>query len=629
MASEQYLEVYRHSLSHILAKAVFEIFGKENVQYAIGPQIADGFYYDFILPRTVNKDDFKMIENKMREILKRREDWTEKEMSREEALTLFQGQKFKTELIEDLPEDERITVYYTGEDFVDLCRGPHVANSQELMGAAFEIRSVSGAYWRGDEHRDSLQRIYAYAFPDKQALKAHKALIKEAMERDHKKLGPQLDLFMFDETAQGMPYWLPRGWRVFNTLLEYWRGIHDLHGYQEISAPIINNKKLWLISGHWAHYVNNMFMVPGISGWLAADAEIPGVLDNLQEGIAEPQAVKMLAGSALYNRETEDTMAAKPMNCPNAMMTYKRTIHSYKELPIRYSEYDVLHRKEKSGQMNGLFRVQEFRQDDDHTFVMESQIEQEIADIISIADEIYSTFGITYRAELSTRPEDFMGDIETWDRAEAALKKILDDKYGEGGYEINEGDGAFYGPKIDLQIKDALGREWQCGTIQLDFQLPHNFGLTYVNAEGQQEMPVVIHRAIYGSLERFIGIIIEHFKGNFPFWMAPEQVAIVPIRVEHNDYAREIEDHLMDMGIRTAADYADVNMNTKIKNFKTMKDPYIVVVGDKEAAEGTVAITVRGQKQQLHDVPLATLIRMCNSMNDEHSLELIGEVPVE
>ena len=261
MASEQYLEVYRHSLSHILAKAVFEIFGKENVQYAIGPQIADGFYYDFILPRQVNKDDFKMIENKMREILKRREDWTEKELSRAEALELFRGQKFKTELIEDLPEDERITVYYTGEDFVDLCRGPHVANSQELMGAAFEIRSVSGAYWRGDEHRDSLQRIYAYAFPDKQALKAHKALIKEAMERDHKKLGPQLDLFMFDETAQGMPYWLPRGWRVFNTLLEYWRGIHDLHGYQEISAPIINNKKLWLISGHWAHYVNNMFII--------------------------------------------------------------------------------------------------------------------------------------------------------------------------------------------------------------------------------------------------------------------------------------------------------------------------------------------------------------------------------
>ena len=425
MEREQYLEVYRHSLAHVLAKAVFEIFGKENVQYAIGPQISDGFYYDFILPRHVNKDDFKTIENKMKEILKRREDWTEKELSRAEALELFEGQKFKTELIQDLPEDERITVYYTGDDFVDLCRGPHISNSQELMSAAFEIRSVSGAYWRGDEHRDSLQRIYAYAFPDKQALKAHKALIKEAMERDHKKLGPQLDLFMFDETAQGMPYWLPRGWRVFNTLLDYWRGIHDLHGYQEISAPIINNKKLWLISGHWAHYVNNMFIIPGKDGTIEAD----------------------------------DTMAAKPMNCPNAMMAYKRRVHSYRDLPIRYSETDVVHRKEKTGQLNGLFRVQMFRQDDDHTFVMESQIEDEIKDVLGIADEIYQTFGLSYRAELSTRPEDFMGDIELWNQAEASLKKILDGMYGEGNYEINEGDGAFYGPKIDLQIKDALGRE--------------------------------------------------------------------------------------------------------------------------------------------------------------------------
>ncbi|MBR0369075.1 MAG: threonine--tRNA ligase, partial [Clostridia bacterium] len=335
---------------------------------------------------------------------------------------------------------------------------------------------------------------------------------------------------------------------------------------------------------------------------------------------------KLPEGSPVFNRDADDTMGAKPMNCPNAMMTYKRTLHSYKELPIRYSEYDVLHRKEKSGQMNGLFRVQEFRQDDDHTFVMESQIEDEIADIIAIADEIYSTFGVTYRAEFSTRPEDFMGDIESWNRAEAALKKILDKKYGEGGYEINEGDGAFYGPKIDLQIKDALGREWQCGTIQLDFQLPHNFGLTYITPEGGQEMPIVIHRALYGSLERFIGIIIEHFKGNFPFWMAPEQVAIVPIRVEHNDYARQIEDHLMDLGIRTVADYADINMNTKIKNFKNMKDPYIVVVGDKEREEGTVSITVRGQKQQLHNVPLDKFYAMCVKMNETHCRELIAEV---
>jgi threonyl-tRNA synthetase len=592
MASEQYLEVYRHSLSHILAKAVFEIFGKENVQYAIGPQIADGFYYDFILPRQVNKDDFKMIENKMREILKRREDWTEKEMSRAEALELFQGQKFKTELIEDLPEDERITVYYTGEDFVDLCRGPHVANSQELMGAAFEIRSVSGAYWRGDEHRDSLQRIYAYAFPDKQALKAHKALIKEAMERDHKKLGPQLDLFMFDETAQGMPYWLPRGWRVFNTLLEYWRGIHDLHGYQEISAPIINNKKLWLISGHWAHYVNNMFIIPGKDGTIEAD----------------------------------DTMAAKPMNCPNAMMAYKRRVHSYRDLPIRYSETDVVHRKEKTGQLNGLFRVQMFRQDDDHTFVMESQIEDEIKDVLGIADEIYQTFGLSYRAELSTRPEDFMGDIELWNEAEASLKKILDGMYGEGNYEINEGDGAFYGPKIDLQIKDALGREWQCGTVQLDFQLPRNFELTYTANDGSERVPVVIHRALFGSLERFIGILIEHFKGAFPFWLSPYQVGIVPIRLEHNEYAKKVANKLAANRIRFEADYSDKNMKEKIKYYKNFKTPYVVILGDKEAEEGTVSLNLRGSNRQLNNIPLDTFIDMCMKMNREHSLELIDSL---
>ncbi|MBP3216817.1 MAG: threonine--tRNA ligase, partial [Lachnospiraceae bacterium] len=451
-------------------------------------------------------------------------------------------------------------------------------------------------------------------------------MIQEAMERDHKKIGAQLDLFMFDETAPGMPYWLPRGWKMYQALLKYSREVQERHGYTEIAAPLVNNKKLWLISGHWAHYVNNMFMVPGISGWLAADAEIPGVLDNLQEGIAEPQAVKMLAGTALYNRETEDTMAAKPMNCPNAMMTYKRTIHSYKELPIRYSEYDVLHRKEKSGQMNGLFRVQEFRQDDDHTFVMESQIEQEIADIIAIADEIYSTFGVTYRAEFSTRPDDFMGDIEVWNRAEAALKKILDDKYGEGGYEINEGDGAFYGPKIDLQIKDALGREWQCGTIQLDFQLPHNFGLTYQAQDGTLEMPVVIHRAIYGSLERFIGIIIENFKGVFPFWLSPYQVGIVPIREEHNEYAKKVADLLQEKGIRAEADYSDRNMKEKIKTFKNYKDPYIIVLGDREAAEGTVSINLRGSNRQIQNVPLDVFVGMCQKMNEEHSLELIDAV---
>ena len=587
MEKQEWLAVYRHSLSHILAKAVIELFGKENVQYAIGPQIADGFYYDFALPRPIAAEDYKTIENKMREILKRKEDWTRREVTKQEALALFAGQKYKTELIQELPEDETITVYNTGDDFVDLCRGPHVDNSKELMAAAFQIKAASGAYWRGDEHNDTLTRVYVYAFPTKEELKAHLNLIREAQERDHKKLGTQLDLFMFSETAPGMPYWLPRGWAMYQALVQYWRRLHIAHGYQEISAPIINNQKLWVTSGHWAHYQNNMFLIPG---------------------------------------DKEDLMAVKPMNCPNAILTYKRTMHSYKELPIRYNELDVIHRKEKSGQLNGLFRVQAFRQDDAHTFVTEGQIESEIGDVMSIADEIYKTFGIRYRAELSTRPDDFMGDIAVWDQAEAALKRILDKKYGEGGYTVNEGDGAFYGPKIDLKMQDALGREWQCGTIQLDFQLPRNFELTYQDRDGLMKQPVVIHRAIFGSLERFIGILVEHFKGAFPFWMSPYQVAVVPIRVEHNDYARKVADALLRMGIRVEADYADKNMNEKIKFFRTMKDPYILVIGDKEVETETVSITVRGQKQQLHDVSLDTLYKMVAKMNEEHALELIGTV---
>ena len=579
MEKEEVLKVYRHSLAHIMAKAVIELYGKE-VQYAIGPEIDDGCYYDFVLPRTVTEEDFPAIEEKMHEIIKRREDWTRKEISKEEALELFKDQKFKTELIIDLPADEVISIYYTGDDYVDLCRGPHVDNSQELFSAAFKIKNVSGAYWRGDEKRDQLQRIYLFAFPSKDELKAHLAWLKEAQERDHKKIGTALDLFMFRETAPGMAYWLPRGWILYQELMKYSREIQGKHGYTEISAPLINNKKLWLISGHWAHYQNNMFIVPGIT-----------------KGVNATDAVKGEEAPEQYSVDAEDTMAAKPMNCPNAMMSYKRTMHSYKELPIRYSEYDVLHRKEKSGQMNGLFRVQEFRQDDDHTFVTPEQIKDEIKDVIAIADEIYKTFGITYRAEFSTRPDDFMGDIESWNAAEASLKAILDEKYGDGNYEINEGDGAFYGPKIDLQIKDALGR-----------------------------MPIVIHRAIFGSFERFIGIITEHFKGAFPFWLNPYQVAVVPIRPEHNEYAEKVAAELTKVGVRVESDLTDVNMRDKIKRFKQMKDPYILVVGDKEAAENTVSVNVRGSNKQLQGVALDKFVELCAKLNAERTLELPQEI---
>lgn len=588
MEKEQFLKVYRHSMAHVLAKAVIEIFGRENVQYAIGPQIADGFYYDFVLPRTITNDDFKTIEDKMHEILKRKEDWTRREVSRAEALEIFRDQKFKTELIQDLPEDEKITIYYTGDDYVDLCTGPHVDNSAELLNVAFEIKSSSGSYWRGDENREQLQRIYVFAFPSKQELKEHKKLLKEAMERDHKKLGKQLDLFMFDPSAPGMPFWLPRGWKLFNALMAYWRGIHEKHNYMEISGPVISGKEIWETSGHWGHYVQNMFIIPG-------------------------------------GNEGDRVFACKPMNCPNAILVYKRDVRSYKDLPFRISQTDVIHRREKSGELNGLFRVQMFRQDDAHILLKEDQIGDEIADIMSIAEEIYGTFGLTYKAELSTRPDDFMGDIETWNRAEADLKAILDKVYGEGNYEINEGDGAFYGPKIDLKMTDALGREWQMGTIQLDFQLPLNFDCKYTDEDGVQKMPVMLHRAIFGSVERFIGILTENFKGAFPFWLNPYQVAVVPIRQEHNAYAQKVAETLEAAGIRVEADYTDKNMREKIKNFKNYKDPYILVVGNKEAEENTVSINLRGSNKQVQNVPLDKFVEACRKQNAEHTLDLVTE----
>ena len=585
MDKEFFLANYRHSMAHVLAKAVIELWGND-VQYAIGPQVDDGFYYDFKLDHNISKDDYPAIENKMREILKRKENWTRKEISRAEALELFKDQKYKTELIRDLPDDEVISIYYTGDDFVDLCRGPHIESSQELLSVAFQIKFVSGSYWRGDEHNDQLQRVYVYAFPDKKQLKDHLDMIKEAMERDHKKLGPELELFMFHETAPGMPYWLPKGWALYNALLSYWRKEHLPHGYQEISAPVLNEKQLWVTSGHWAHYQNGMFIAP--------------VDENT-------------------------TFAIKPMNCPNAINVYRNRGRSYKELPLRYSQTDVIHRREKSGELNGLFRVQEFHQDDAHIFVTEEQIESEISDIMDIAKSIYATFGLTYTAELSTRPDDFMGDIALWDKAEASLKSILTDKFGADGFEINEGDGAFYGPKIDLGMRDCLGRQWQMGTIQLDFQLPLNFNLKYVAPDGSLKQPVMIHRAIFGSFERFIGILIEHFKGQFPLWLSPVQVAVVPIRPEHNDYAKKIADLLLDNDIRFEVDYSDQNMKNKIKRFKLERVPYVLVVGDKEAENETVAVNIRGVKDNKFGVPLKQFIESVKAQQKQYTLELHTE----
>lgn len=582
MEREDFLLNYRHSMAHILAKAVIELYGKD-VQYAIGPQVSEGFYYDFRLEHNITKDDFKAIEDKMREILKRKETWRREEVSRAKALSMFADQKYKTELIADLPEDETLTVYYTGDDFVDLCRGPHVETSQELLSVAFQIKSVSGSYWRGNEKNDQLQRIYVYAFPDKAQLKAHLDMIREAMERDHKKLGADMELFMFHETAPGMPYWLPKGWSLYNALLEYWRGEQLRHGYQEISGPVLSEKQLWVTSGHWDHYQDGMFIAP---------------IDE------------------------NTTYAIKPMNCPNAINVYRTRNRSYKELPLRFSQVDVIHRREKSGELNGLFRVQEFHQDDAHILLTEEMIEAEINDIMDIAKTIYGVFGLTYTAELSTRPDDFMGDIELWNKAEESLKTILVNKFGEGNFEINEGDGAFYGPKIDLGMKDCLGRQWQMGTIQLDFQLPLNFNLKYVAEDGSLRQPVMIHRAIFGSLERFIGILTEHFKGQFPFWLNPVQVGIVPIRPEHNEYAKKLADMLMAERIRIDADYSDQNMKVKIKKHKQDRVPYVIVVGDKEAENGTVSVNIRGVKDNLMDVPAERFIEVVKKMVASHALEL-------
>lgn len=582
MERDDFLLNYRHSMAHILAKAVIELYGKD-VQYAIGPQVDEGFYYDFRLEHNITKDDFKAIEDKMREILRRKETWRREEVSREKALEMFAGQKYKTELINDLPEDETITVYYTGDDFVDLCRGPHIENSQELLSVAFQIKSVSGSYWRGNEKNDQLQRIYVYAFPDKAQLKAHLDMIREAMERDHKKLGNEMELFMFHETAPGMPYWLPKGWSLFNALLEFWRGEQLRHGYQEISGPVLSEKQLWITSGHWDHYKDGMFIAP---------------IDE------------------------NTTYAIKPMNCPNAVNVYRSRNRSYKELPLRFSQVDVIHRREKSGELNGLFRVQEFHQDDAHILLTEDMIASEINDIMDMAKTIYGVFGLTYTAELSTRPDDFMGDIALWDKAEQALKTILVDKFGEGNFEINEGDGAFYGPKIDLGMKDCLGRQWQMGTIQLDFQLPLNFNLKYVAEDGSFRQPVMIHRAIFGSFERFIGIITEHFKGQFPLWLNPVQVGIVPIRPEHNEYARKLADMLMAARVRVDVDYSDQNMKVKIKKHKQDRVPYVIVVGDKEAGDGTVSVNIRGVRDNLMDIPAERFTECIREQISSHALEL-------
>lgn len=547
------VEIGRHSLAHVMAKAVTELF--DDVKLAIGPAINTGFYYDFELSHTIVEEDFEKIENKMAEIISRGENFVKKNISIEDALKMFNNQPYKIELIEGLRDrNEDMSVYYLGDDFVDLCRGPHVENASKLKSWSYKVASVAGAYWRGDENNSMLQRIYVYAYPSKTELKEYLNFLEEAKKRDHRKLGPQLDLFFMDETAPGMPYWLPDGWKMFNVLLDFWREKHDKRGYHEISSPLINQNTLWQTSGHWAHYKENMFIIP---------------------------------------MTEEQTFAVKPMNCPNAMVVYGRKTRSYRDLPLRFSDCDVLHRKEASGTLHGLLRVQMFRQDDSHNFITEDQIYSEINSILDIADLFYGIFGLKYSPVLSTRPKDFMGDIKLWDKAESELRSVLDARYGENGYKINEGDGAFYGPKIDIMMTDALNRVWQTGTIQLDFQLSRNFNLTYTDKDGKQKIPVVVHRVIYGSLERFIGILIEHYAGAFPTWLAPVQVRILPIADSHKEYAEKLKEKLEEYDIRVELDEREEKIGYKIREAQLQKIPYMLIIGDKEVQANAVGVRSR------------------------------------
>ena len=574
----QDIQTARHSLAHIMAEAVDELF--PNVKFGIGPAIDNGFYYDFDIEKSILPEDLEKIENKMRELIKRDVPFEHSTMKKAEALEFFKNQPYKVELINGI-EDEEVGIYKSG-NFVDLCRGPHVENSRELRGVSFKLMSIAGAYWKGDSKNKMLQRIYAVAFENKDELKQYLFMQEEAKRRDHRKLGEALDLFFIDDTAPGMPYWLPHGLKLFNTLLAFWREEHEKRGYHEISSPQLNTRTLWETSGHWAHYKDNMFTTG----------------------------------------EENNPFALKPMNCPNSIIVYKRKVRSYRDLPLRFSDCDKLHRKEISGTLHGLFRVQSFTQDDSHNFIRPEQISEEINAILDIADRFYSIFDVKYQAVLSTRPEDFMGDINLWNRAEEALKEIMIKRFGEENFVLNEGDGAFYGPKIDLIMTDALGRQWQTGTIQLDFQLPRNFDIHFANEKGELETPVLVHRVIYGSFERFIGILIEHFEGAFPFWLAPTQIGIVPVGENDFEYAKEIKEKLS--AFRTEIDLSQSGMGAKVNNYRKMKVPYVLILGQKERENGTISIKIRGGKQ-INDIDVEKFIKIAYELNKEKELNLVEE----
>jgi threonyl-tRNA synthetase len=546
----EYKKSYRHTASHILAQAVKRLFPATKL--TIGPAIDDGFYYDFDAEKPFTPEDLDALEAEMRKITREKLPLERFELSRADAVTLMRerGEPYKVELILGLPEDAVISFYRQGE-FTDLCAGPHVDSTGRIKHNAFKLTSATGAYWRGDSNNKMLQRIYGTCFPSKEELDAHLARLEEAKKRDHRKLGRELDLFALYDEGPGFPFFFPKGMVLRNELESFWRRRHRAAGYEEIRTPLILNEELWHRSGHWDHYKDNMY----------------------------------------FTKIDDGDYAIKPMNCPGGMLAYKRKMWSYKELPVRMAEMGVVHRHELSGALHGLMRVRCFTQDDAHLYMTPEQIPAEIAGVIDLVDSIYNVFGFEYRVELSTRPDDFMGEIETWNAAEKALEDALIEKNTE--YRLNPGDGAFYGPKIDFHLIDSIGRAWQCATLQLDFQMPERFELEYVGADGEKHRPVMIHRTVFGSIERFIGILTEHYAGAFPLWLAPVQVTVLPITDRARDYAKQVAEQLEQSGFRAETDLRNEKIGYKIREAQLQKIPYMLVLGDKEVEAGLVAVRTR------------------------------------
>ena len=544
--NEEYRKTYWHTCSHVLAQAMKRLHPE--VKLAIGPAIDNGFYYDFDTPEPFSEKELEELEAEMRKICKEKLKLERFELPREEAIRFMEekGEPYKVELINDLPEDAVISFYKQGE-FVDLCAGPHVDSTGRIKGNAIKLTACNAAYWRGDSNRQTLQRVYGVAFPKKEELDAYLERLEEAKRRDHRKLGKELGLFMMAEEGPGFPFFLPKGMVLKNTLLDYWRQCHKRYGYVEIATPIILNQELWHRSGHWDHYKDNMYTT---------------VIDG-------------------------EDYAVKPMNCPGGMLVYKNEPHSYRDLPLRMAELGLVHRHEMSGALHGLFRVRCFTQDDAHIFMTPAQMKDEIKNVVRLFDEMYSTFGLTYQIELSTMPEDHMGDEKDWQFAEATLQAAIEEMGKD--FVINAGDGAFYGPKLDFHLADSLGRTWQCGTIQLDFQMPERFELEYVGEDGEKHRPVMIHRALLGSIERFIGVITEHFAGAFPAWLSPVQVKILPVTDRASGYADEVQRKLDALGFRAEVDHRSEKIGKKIREATLEKVPYMLVVGDRDMENGTVS----------------------------------------